>query len=122
MNLTGNFFSINDLSQSDGLVKAMLLLVDDHPIYSGHFPGHPVFPGALMMQTILEIFGEARKTNLYLQTAESIKFLTVLDPREHKQIEVEIKYSVVGENLLTDARLFAGPVIFFKLKAVLKSA
>jgi len=122
MTLIDSFFYIADLSHTQDEVYARLRLNTEHPVYAGHFPDQPVFPGALMVQTISEILGRALGAGFQISRADSIKFLTVLDPKQHPEIELAINYTEVQQGIMIDARLFAGAVIFFKLKAALKSA
>lgn len=119
--LLNSFFTILNHTCTQGEMKALISIHPQHKIFSGHFPGFPVVPGVCMMQMVKEVveLGHSRKYNL--TTARNIKFLTVINPTEHNQIDVLINYSEneVG-SLSVNASIFSGSIIFFKLKATLQ--
>lgn len=51
---------------------------DDHPTAAGHFPGNPIIPGALLLDTVLHaITGDGIATHC---TIRAIKFLHPVRP------------------------------------------
>lgn len=57
-----------------------------HEIYAAHFPGRPVTPGVCVIQTAVELAGEAIGRTLRLAAAKNIKFLAVLSPVETPRV------------------------------------
>ncbi|CAN5362642.1 3-hydroxyacyl-ACP dehydratase [soil metagenome] len=122
MILINDFFYIVQQENSSGSINAKITINPAHAIFNGHFPAKPVVPGVCMLQIILEVTEKILSQRLKLITAESIKFLSVLEPAVNNEIEVGIKYTIEHGVILLTASLFSGPVIFFKLKAALTSA
>ena len=50
-----DLFSIEKVTHEDGAIKATLGINSDSEILKGHFPGHPVVPGACMLQITKEV-------------------------------------------------------------------
>jgi 3-hydroxyacyl-[acyl-carrier-protein] dehydratase len=119
MTLSNDFFSILQQEASSDLVKAKIAINEHHKIFEGHFPGMPVVPGACMVQIILEIMEAVMGKPVRLSEADIIKFLTVIDPKENKEIDVMINYIEEPGKILINTNLFSGSIIFFKLKGVL---
>jgi|GEM_PF-3845810 3-hydroxymyristoyl/3-hydroxydecanoyl-(acyl carrier protein) dehydratases len=46
-----------------------------HPLYRGHFPGMPVTPGAVLLQTAEELIGVFSEQPYKLTGAKQLKFL-----------------------------------------------
>lgn len=90
--LENNFFYIRQLDKEDGKVQAQLELNPGHPIFEGHFPGQPVVPGVCMVQMVKEILQQSLNLRLQLQSADHIKFLSIIDPRQTQDIKAEITY------------------------------
>lgn len=119
--LLNSFFTILNHASAEGEMKALISIHPQHKIFSGHFPGLPVVPGVCMMQIVKEVveLGQSRKYNL--TSARNIKFLTVINPMEHNQIDVLVNYyeNDVG-SVIVNASMFSGSILFFKLNATLQ--
>ncbi len=48
---------ITALDPSAGIVRADCAVPDASPVFEGHFPGHPLLPGALMIETMAQTGG-----------------------------------------------------------------
>ena len=118
--LLNDFYSIVHQVPAASSVKAKIAINKRHKIFEGHFPGIPVVPGVCMMQIVLEMVEVSTGKQVSLVAADSMKFLSVINPEQNKEIDVVINYTEDGGRLQISANLFEGPVIFFKLKATLK--
>ncbi|MBT1699711.1 3-hydroxyacyl-ACP dehydratase [Fulvivirgaceae bacterium PWU4] len=119
--LHNTFFKILKEEPAEGAVKALLSIDKDHAILKGHFPGQPVVPGVCMMQIVKALVERQTKRNLRLATAENMKFLSVIDPRQHQEVEASVSFSENNGVISLNASLFSGSVTFFKLKATLQN-
>jgi 3-hydroxyacyl-[acyl-carrier-protein] dehydratase len=118
--LLNDFYTILKQEHTDDVSTATILLNESHTIFEGHFPGQPVVPGVCMLQMIRELMEVQTGKKLFIAEADSIKFLNVINPSDHTEIEAAINYSPQGHNVTIQATLFAGTITFFKLKAILK--
>ncbi len=59
----------------------------DHPAFAGHFPGTPVLPGVILLDTVLHAIAAA--TGVALDTCEigSVKFLSPASPGDELVIQ-----------------------------------
>lgn len=121
--LLNSFFFIDNIEYSDEIVSASLRLEKNHPIFHGHFPNLPVVPGVCMMQMIKEIMESLEGKRLLIDDAPNIKFLSVLNPNENGAVSSSISIDErLGENLMRiSATINNGPLIFFKMKATLRT-
>lgn len=61
----------------------------DHPCLAGHFPGHPVVPGVLILSYVWEEIGHKAGRTLVCAGWPSVKFLAPLEPAEPFTVAVE---------------------------------
>ncbi len=101
--LTGDFFAIRSIQDESGKVNAVLTLNASHTIFSGHFPGQPVVPGACLLQMLKEIMEEVTRTTLQLSKANSLKFLAPIDPGKNSEIEFQATFSTEDNQLTVNA-------------------
>jgi 3-hydroxyacyl-[acyl-carrier-protein] dehydratase len=121
--LLDDFFYIQKLENADGTLKANISINKLHKIFEGHFPAIPIVPGVCMMQMIKEIMEQQLKYKLILQQGDNIKFLSVINPTEHSEVQADIQYqSETDGSVKINATLFAGNITFFKIKATLVTA
>ena len=74
----------------------------DHPAFGGHFPGTPILPGALLLDTALQTLAAATGIALEPCTISSLKFLSPAGP---------------GDELAIDYRIAASGTIRFEIVA-----
>jgi 3-hydroxyacyl-[acyl-carrier-protein] dehydratase len=120
MILLNDFYSIVHQVPATGSVQAKIAINKNHKILEGHFPGQPIVPGVCMMQIILEMMELNTRKHLDLIAADTIKFLSVIDPQHNPEIDVAITYTEEAGQFMIIASLFADTVTFFKLRATLK--
>ncbi len=78
----------------------------DHPAFAGHFPGHPIMPGVMLISQALE------QAAMHVDPAwlagsvqiASAKFLAPLQPGDACMIELQIQASSEGTRLRFDIR------------------
>jgi 3-hydroxyacyl-[acyl-carrier-protein] dehydratase len=114
--LLNNFFKILQQNAEPGSVKAVISFERTHPIFAGHFPGHPVVPGVTMIQALREIMEVQTSSKLGITTGDNLKFLSIINPEEHHEVEVVITYTKSERTYSLNATLLAGTVTFFKFK------
>jgi len=115
--LQGDFYKIlKDQSKTDS-VNVMLEINPEHHIFDGHFPEVPVVPGVCMMQMVKELVENFTGQRLRLAKADHLKFLTIINPRENKLLEVDIAIiSKSNQGIQVTAAFFHQETIFFKFK------
>jgi 3-hydroxyacyl-[acyl-carrier-protein] dehydratase len=110
-------FKISKLEHSDGVINAMLDINKDCEIFKGHFPGHPVVPGACMLQIVKEVLEEALDTSLRLKKADHLKFISMIDPENTLSVRLDITYKIVEEeDISVVAKLMSSEVVCFKFQ------
>ncbi len=98
--LLNDFYTITGLHAESGAFRADLLLNATHPIFSGHFPDWPVLPGACQLQMVREMLSQVTGREYRLVKADTIKFITLIDPRNQTQVELALRYESGEEGQL----------------------
>jgi 3-hydroxyacyl-[acyl-carrier-protein] dehydratase len=121
--LLNSFFFIERIEYINGVVRASLRLEKEHAIFKGHFPNLPIVPGVCMMQLVKEVLENLEGKRMQIEEAPNLKFLSILNPNENGLVESLISIDErLGDNWVKiNATINAGSVIFFKMKATLKS-
>jgi 3-hydroxyacyl-[acyl-carrier-protein] dehydratase len=115
--VNNDLFNIEGIIHDDGTIKAQLDINEKSEILKGHFPGHPVVPGACMLQITKEVLESVLQTPLRLKKADQLKFLTMIDPVSTLSVELDITYKQTEENILTvTAKLSNADTVYFKLQ------
>jgi 3-hydroxyacyl-[acyl-carrier-protein] dehydratase len=110
-------FNISKLEHNDGAISAMLDINKDCDIFKGHFPGHPVVPGACMLQIVKEVLEEALEVSIRLKKADHLKFISMIDPGNTLAVQLDIAYKIVEEgDVSVTAKLMSGEVVCFKFQ------
>ena len=90
--LKDNLYIIKNISKADSSIDVQVELDEHHKIFEGHFPGHPVLPGACMLQMVKELLETFFQKPLRLVKADDIRFSAMVDPTANKELTFSIQY------------------------------
>ena len=114
-------YTISTFKSDNDSIVAMVSFNDKHPIFLGHFPGNPIVPGVVQVQIIKDLVENKFEQSLLLIQAKNIKFLSIISPVKHHQVEVSIGFQSSGEHLIqVQASIRSGEVIFMKFTGIYK--
>ena len=117
--LKDSLYKITSLSRQEGSIEAALKINADNAIFKGHFPNQPVLPGACMLHMLKEVLETALDASLRMKKADTIKFLTLIDPLQQGVLQLTVAYKPADNNeLFVTANLSAGTNSCFKFKGV----
>lgn len=113
--LQNDFYTINNIQQTENAFVIALSLNAAHAIFEGHFPQQPVVPGACMLQMVKEITAQVSGKSLRLIKADNLKFLMQINPNDNNDLQMQLSYTVVDDNKLkVAATLYNGGNVCFK--------
>ncbi|MDB5016892.1 MAG: FabA-like domain protein [Mucilaginibacter sp.] len=92
-----SLYKITSQDHHDGVIDAVLEINKEDKIFTGHFPGHPVLPGASMLQIIKEVLEDTLKASFRLKKADQIKFLAISDPSVNNLLKLKLAYSITDD-------------------------
>lgn len=99
--LLDNFYTILSSESSDSTIWTIQIKLNPgHPVYQGHFPGHPVVPGVCLLQLIKECVEDIRQQKLQVTQVSSCKFLSAINPIETPHISVALTFKEIEEGTL----------------------
>ena len=112
-------YKIVSLDHREGAIEAVLEINKDNEIFTGHFPGHPVLPGACMLQMVKELLETALNTKIRLKKADQMKFLRMIDPTINNVVSLVISYEFIDKgNINITAKLTDKEAVCFKFQGV----
>ncbi len=122
MSATNDLFNFEKIEHQDSTILVTLLVSKDSKILEGHFPGHPVVPGACMLQIVKEVLENSFNQALILKKAEQLKFMAMIDPSNTQSVQLDIDYkSLEDGNVAVNARLSSTDVVHFKFQGSFKT-
>lgn len=77
---------VDQRNPTDASYRTVLCVASDHPCLPGHFPGHPLVPGVLVLEHVARALREWR--GLRLASVREVKFLAPLYPEESAELEL----------------------------------
>ncbi|MEP6484493.1 MAG: 3-hydroxyacyl-ACP dehydratase FabZ [Rudaea sp.] len=87
----------------DKRLKAIKNVTINEPFFQGHFPGHPVMPGVLIIEALAQacgllIFLSAQEKNskrlFYLVKVDNAKFSALVQPGDQLILDVELRRTI----------------------------
>ena len=70
-------------------LTAHIVVPHDHPSLAGHFPGHPIVPGVVLLDAVLDAIRAEHAVQL--QSIVSTKFLQAVAPE--RRVDLQIKFA-----------------------------
>lgn len=81
-----------ELVSSEGDVHVAAVTIDPRdPVFAGHYPGFPVYPGAYMMAVVDHTVRAATGLDLELAAMRQAKFRSPVYPGDHVTVEVTVR-------------------------------
>ena len=97
-------------------VERMLTITKDHPALSGHFPGHPVVPGVVVLDEVIETLKQRYGDSLIVTGLPAVKLSSPLKPEELLRITIESEdRETAAFTCRVGSRLVASGSIRFRL-------
>ncbi len=85
-----------------------LVIAENHPSFSGHFPGFPVLPGALLLDETIRAIQAARGMDLTRWSIVSAKFLDAVRPWDKLIVEHDASPGLIRFTIRAENRKVAG--------------
>jgi len=115
-----DFYQSTDWQASEQSLSCKLVFEPTHPIFQGHFPGHPVVPGVVSIAIVRELLEKALGYQLDLVQASTVKFLALMGP-DH-QPDVTIQWKLLDDGIQASAMLVDGTQNVLKMNAVYRKS
>lgn len=119
MRLEDNFYKIHAIEQTENDYKIEVELLQDHPIYEGHFPVQPVVPGVCTLTIIRECIGKILSKSVSFASIKECKYVSALIPEEGLKIIINLTLAADGGVKVVVERVDNNQIAL-KLKATLK--
>lgn len=84
----------------------LLKMLDNHPVYQGHFPGNPITPGVLSLRMIRECVCRETGRPLHYATIKNCRYVALIRPGDTLRLQRQItenEGSVTVKATLSDA-------------------
>ena len=81
------FTSIDNYLAQEGHYAFRVRLDASHPVYRGHFPGHPVLPGVCTLQLVRECLNRGTGRRFRYAAIRECKFLGMVVPQADELLE-----------------------------------
>ncbi len=120
--LYNNLYTISAREEAPDFMRACLCWNAAHPLFEGHFPGHPVIPGACLIQIIIELAERLAGEPLSLADAANVKFLKVIDPQKVPCVWAQLHFTHKDNMLNVRAVMEESEQVFCKMDLCLSSA
>ena len=93
---------ISAVDLDEKTINAHSTVPDESTVFEGHFPGNPLVPGVLMIETMAQASGFMLLSRLkfekmpFLANVTSAKMRTFVEPNQVLQIEAELEHDGSG--------------------------
>lgn len=86
-----------ELTESKSAVGIKNVTINE-PFFAGHFPGHPVMPGVLIVEAMAQLAGilafksGVAGTSVYFMSMDKVKFRKPVFPGDQLRLEVDVTH------------------------------
>jgi 3-hydroxymyristoyl/3-hydroxydecanoyl-(acyl carrier protein) dehydratase len=96
---------VNSRTVSDAHYRTVFCVSPDHPCLPGHFPGHPLVPGVLVLEHVARALRDWRHQRL--ARVREVKFLAPLHPQEMVELELTGHSGQIRFEMRRDGKVLA---------------
>ena len=115
--VTNDLFSIHKINHEDATISVLLCINAESEILKGHFPGHPVVPGACMLQIVKEVLENVLNHPIRQKKADQLKFMIMIDPTKTSTVALDMTYKNAEDNsVVVTAKLSNPDALYFKFQ------
>lgn len=100
-----------ELLLTDESAEWSLHIPPDDPVFAGHYPAAPIFPGVYTLDLIFqcaEHFFRARGNRVSLTAVKSIRYTRAISPGDCIRIKLDLDTTRGGQEVLARAVVFLG--------------
>lgn len=107
-------------AEGDTAFRYTIDLIPDSVIFSAHFPGEPIMPGACIVQMVEELYDLWTQRSTTLLKVNNLKFLAVISPTAVSSLDVclEVKAEDASATHIK-ADIIAGDVVYARMSLIL---
>ena len=99
----------------EGALRFYISILPNHSVFKGHFPGFPVVPGVMMIQTIRDVLRNYFNQKITLKTARDIKFVSLITPTDSEDLQIDIEFRRNSEELIATTTIKSGTKLCMKM-------
>ena len=111
-----DFFQIEHLSVSEQQAVVQVRLNEGCSVYKGHFPGHPIAPGACSIEMIRLCAEKSFNREVRFQHIKQCKFTSLIEPDRQTLLTIHLEWN--GVQITAD--ITNGPQTAVRFKAQTK--
>ncbi len=112
--LRDSYYKVSARRVSDGLAVFRIAFLPDCEVYRGHFPGHPVCPGAFNIQVVRECAAELCGKALRIRTIKRCRMTAVVSPGTCPEADVEVSLAPAEGGFEVAARMYDGERVYME--------
>jgi 3-hydroxyacyl-[acyl-carrier-protein] dehydratase len=104
------------MDRIDMVIERIITLNEDHPSLPGHFPGHPVIPGVLLLGEVMKVIRQTTRRSIEFVGMPSAKFLSPLNPGETLTVRLDQEHEGTTEFTCTSgSRLITSGCLRYRI-------
>jgi len=112
-------YSFNNLQSTSTTFRVEVCFDPTHPVFAGHFPGHPLVPGVFLVDILTSAVSAIIGKPVVLKESTNLKFVNMIDPGKHGSVMIEGAIELQkDENYKVDATIRQGELLFAKMKGM----
>ncbi len=110
MKLLDSYYKIVNTTERVGATVFCVELLSGCKVYEGHFPGHPVSPGACNMQMIKELAERISGQPLHIASIKQCRMIDVISPQDTPALTVAVALAPTEQGFAVTASIAADTV------------
>lgn len=120
--LKNDYYKVASRRDADGGAIFHVMLLPDCGVYRGHFPGHPVCPGAFNIQMVKECAMELAGKPLVIRTIKQCRLTAVASPDTTPEVDVAVRLSPAETGWEVVARIYGENQVYMDYKGLMEEA